>query len=330
MTNKKRRDFNNCKILDVRASKTSFKNTVAVQKSKIEANGLLYEEYVISKEFGVGSIVEYHFNCITISIHRFVLHSDTIIYDESNENRLQLSFLVEGEKIISFEDKNEEILYESQESYMAFIEKYKGYNRISGNQPFREVKIKLSKDFLMQHGLEKGLDLKKITDTNLIIPITNELLSVLSNLELKNIQGISRKILLEAKVLEILAIQIDNYKNVLPKSISIKSDKSLKTIYNIKQFLKNNLDKNYSINQLAREFGVNENLLKAKFKKLFNCTIQQYFIAEKMKKSKELLKVTQLPIYEIAEEIGYKNATHFSAAFKRYYQESPKKYRNKL
>ena len=94
--------------------------------------------------------------------------------------------------------------------------------------------------------------------------------------------------------------------------------------------MKNNLDKNYSINQLAREFGVNENLLKAKFKKLFNCTIQQYFIAEKMEKSKELLKVTQLPIYEIAEEIGYKNATHFSAAFKRYYQESPKKYRNKL
>ena len=49
-----------------------------------------------------------------------------------------------------------------------------------------------------------------------------------------------------------------------------------------------------------------------------------------MKKAKELLKMTQLPIYEIAEEVGYKNATHFSAAFKRSYKESPKEYRNKL
>ncbi|MGY8909662.1 MAG: helix-turn-helix transcriptional regulator [Flavobacteriales bacterium] len=284
----------------------------------------------VLSEFGNGYIHELNFNCITILISSIVLNSDIVIYDKNDVDRLQLSFLLEGEKIISFENKIDDILYESQESYMAFIKDYEGFYRITGNKPFREVKIKLSKEFLIQHGLDDGFEYKKITDPNLIITIPNDLLSILSDLELKSIKGIARKILLEAKVLEILAIQIDNYKNNTLKNINVKSDKSLKTIYNVKDFLKNNLEHNYYINQLSNEFGLNENVLKSKFKKIFNVTIHQFYMDEKMKKSKELLRITQLPIYEIAEEVGYKNATHFSAAFKRYYKESPNKFRKKL
>lgn len=330
MTNKKRRDFENCKTLDLIALKTSFKNKVAIEKNKIEENGYLYTEHSVLPKFGKGSIIEVCFNCITISISKFILNSDLLQLDKSDDNWLQLSFLIEGEKIIYLKNESEDILYESQESYMAFIEGYKGFNRITGNQPFREVKIKLSKEFLIQHGLENGINFKKITDRNLIIPITEDLRMVFATLELKYTKAISSKILLEAKVLHILAIQINNYKNINSNKIHIKSDKSLKTLYKVRQFLKNNLDKNYSINQLSREFGLNENLLKTKFKKLFDSTIHQFYLNAKMKKAKELLKMTQLPIYEIAEEVGYKNATHFSAAFKRSYKESPKEYRNKL
>lgn len=49
-----------------------------------------------------------------------------------------------------------------------------------------------------------------------------------------------------------------------------------------------------------------------------------------MTKAKDLLRGTQMPIYQIAEDVGYKNATHFSAAFKKYYGELPKQYRNFL
>lgn len=239
-----------------------------------------------------------------------------------------MSFLLEGEKIISFENEIDDLLFESQESYMIFIKNYEGFYRITGNKPFREVKIKLSKEFLNQHGLNVGFNYKKITDTNLIVNITNDLLSILSDLELENEKGIARKILLEAKVLEILAIQINNYNTI--KITSFKSDKSLKTIYNVKQYLKDNLEQNYSINQLSNEFGLNENVLKTKFKQIFNTTIHQFYTEEKMNKAKELLRITQMPIYEIAEEVGYKNATHFSAAFKRYFNEAPNKFRNKL
>ena len=47
MTNKKRRDFENCKTLDLIALKTSFKNKVAKEKIKIEENGFLYTEFAL-------------------------------------------------------------------------------------------------------------------------------------------------------------------------------------------------------------------------------------------------------------------------------------------
>ncbi len=49
-----------------------------------------------------------------------------------------------------------------------------------------------------------------------------------------------------------------------------------------------------------------------------------------MDRAKDLLRSTQLPIYQIADEIGYKNATHFSAAFKRCFGMTPKNFRNVL
>ncbi|MDN3621262.1 MULTISPECIES: helix-turn-helix transcriptional regulator [Polaribacter] len=330
MQNKKRRDFENCKILDLEALKSNFINKIAVEKSKNKYCGFLCIEYEILQEFGVGSIIELQFNCMSILISNFLLSSDLVVLEKIEERRLQLSFLIEGEKIMSFDNSSDDILYESQESYMAFIKSFDGFYRITKSKPYREVEIKLSNEFLDQHGLNKGLIYKKITDKDLIIPITEDIIILLSNLELKYSEEISFKILLEAKILEILASQINNYKNINSNQTPVKSDKLLKTLYKVRLFLKNNLDKNYSLSQLSLQFGLNENLLKTKFKKIFDTTLNEFYHEEKMKKAKKLLKTTQIPIYEISEQVGYKNATHFSAAFKRYFKETPNAFRNTL
>ena len=44
-------------------------------------------------------------------------------------------------------------------------------------------------------------------------------------------------------------------------------------------------------------------------------------------KAKKLLEYSQKPIYEISEIVGYKNATHFTAAFKKQEGTTPKKFR---
>ena len=46
--------------------------------------------------------------------------------------------------------------------------------------------------------------------------------------------------------------------------------------------------------------------------------------------SKELLLQNKLKVYEIAEQVGYKNVDYFHKKFKKYVGESPAEFRKKL
>lgn len=83
----------------------------------------------------------------------------------------------------------------------------------------------------------------------------------------------------------------------------------------------------YSLPGLARQFGTNEASLKKNFKVVFGTTIFKYLTARRMELAKELLAANELKISAIAQEVGYKHASHFTAAFRKYYGVLPKKMR---
>jgi len=56
----------------------------------------------------------------------------------------------------------------------------------------------------------------------------------------------------------------------------------------------------------------------------------QYLIQIRLEKAKSLLGSSSLPIREIANTVGYKDAYYFSKLFKKNYDLSPSAYRNKL
>ncbi|TYP98147.1 AraC-like DNA-binding protein [Tenacibaculum adriaticum] len=327
---KKRRDIENCGILDLAQLNQTFVECISKKKQSSIDEGVFYKEFCLLPKFGEGNIIEITFEGVEIAIYRYTLSKDYLVYFKGVEDAIKLSFLLEGEKIASMNEAAEDILYENQESYMVSLDSYKGAVKISGNKPLNEIQIKMTREFLYKQGLPEDFNFKKFTDDSLIIPITDELLSILNNLQNITLKGLSRKIFLEAKVLELLAFQIDNYKKFKIDFVEDYKDKTIKKLYLLKQFLKDNLHDNFSLKQLSREFLLNEQVLKNDFKRVFGKTVSEYFFNEKMIKAKELLRSTQIPVYEVAEEIGYKNATHFSAAFKRSFGVTPKKYRSIL
>ena len=133
---------------------------------------------------------------------------------------------------------------------------------------------------------------------------------------------------LESKTLELVAIQLDS-KNE-PKSNTIQqTDNQVKKLYKVQHLISADLSVQYSIQELAREVGLNDFILKKEFKRVFNQTIFEYASFRRMEKAKQLLLHSPKPIYEISELVGYKNSTHFSAAFKKIEKITPKKYRLK-
>lgn len=91
-------------------------------------------------------------------------------------------------------------------------------------------------------------------------------------------------------------------------------------------FMENNLDKNFSIDEIAQEFLVGSANLKKIFKKETGYSIMAYFKNLKMKKAQEWIRENQLSYTEIAEKLNFNSIHHFSAAFKKHTGYAPSKY----
>lgn len=324
---KKRRKNLNFKKIDLVKKKSTLKSYISQEIKREERCGLLRVEHLVLPEFGKGRILEFHFESVVVSIYDIIFNQDFIFHNEIEINALLLSFLIKGEMLLQLKNVINEKPYEDNESIITYVKRFNGAIKIHNNRPFKEISIKVSNNFLSKYDLKEVSQLKKIYDKIFILPITHHMFSVLESLEKQHGEGLVQRIYLEAKVLEIIALQIENYESLKTNKLCLTSQKPLKKIFELKQFLNNNLDKNYSVLELSRQVGLSENILKVEFKRVFRCSISQYYLNQKMKKSKQLLQNTELPIYQIAEHVGYKNATHFSAAFKRKFNLSPKQFK---
>ncbi|XCF05629.1 AraC family transcriptional regulator [Tamlana crocina] len=327
---KKRRETENFETIDLAEKQSRFKDFISEEIRQYGSCGLLTKEYSVLPELGKGHITEFCFDDVSITINNFTFYQNFKFYNDLEVNGLYLSFLVKGDMIIQINSQKEETPYDEKESFMAYVGTVNGTFKFYKNQLFKEIKIRVGNDFLKKHGLNDISEFKQITEENLIIPITDEVLSVIENLQQEHGRGLVKRLHLGAKVIEVIALQLENYKNLKLKDNAQSNQKYIKKLFLLKQFLKANLNQNYAITELANEIGLSENILKSEFKRTFNCTVNQYFLEQKMEKAKSLLQNTDSPIYEISETVGYKNATHFSAAFKRFYNETPKNYRLKV
>ena len=70
--------------------------------------------------------------------------------------------------------------------------------------------------------------------------------------------------------------------------------------------------------------------LSRTFKKATSGSLTEYINKERISKAKELLQNTNLLTYEIAEAVGYKDATYFSSIFRKYEGISPSEYKAKF
>lgn len=135
-------------------------------------------------------------------------------------------------------------------------------------------------------------------------------------------KGIFKRLFLEAKVIELLLLQLEQFYGESPYQGSLKKQ-DIDKIYAVRDYMLQNLDRTYSLVDLAHHVGTNEFVLKKGFKELFGTTVISFWAHEKMERAKQLLADKELNISEISDAIGYKNQRHFATAFKKKYGVSP-------
>ena len=85
-------------------------------------------------------------------------------------------------------------------------------------------------------------------------------------------------------------------------------------------------DPDISISSVARDLGISEGHLSHVFKRETSRTLGSYLTDYRIHMAMELLRDCRSKVYEVAEQVGYRDITYFSSTFKRVVGVSPSEY----
>jgi AraC-like DNA-binding protein len=133
-----------------------------------------------------------------------------------------------------------------------------------------------------------------------------------------------RKLYYDTLVKELLLLLL-----LQKKRVSVNGQRYMESIYEARSIIQKNTNRHFTITEIARQVGLNEQKLKNGFKQVFGTEIFQFMLQAKMQKAWVLVLETEKPLKEIAGLVGYTSMQNFLTAFKKYFNDTPGSLRKK-
>lgn len=111
-----------------------------------------------------------------------------------------------------------------------------------------------------------------------------------------------------------------------PIGAARKGDKSKYVLEAMDYISKHYNEPDISVGTVAQSLNISEGYLSHTFKKETDYTLLNYLTRYRIHKALELLKDCRVKVYEVAEQVGYRDIAYFSATFKKYAGISPSEY----
>jgi len=87
-------------------------------------------------------------------------------------------------------------------------------------------------------------------------------------------------------------------------------------------------DPDISVGSIAAHLSISEGHLSHIFKKETDCTILGYLTRHRIQQAMILLKDCRVKVYEVAQQVGYRDIAYFSSTFKKQTGMSPSEYQD--
>ncbi|NEW05065.1 AraC family transcriptional regulator [Paenibacillus sp. SYP-B3998] len=97
----------------------------------------------------------------------------------------------------------------------------------------------------------------------------------------------------------------------------------------IEEKLSHGLCEEASVAGVAKDLNLSRSQCSKLFSKVYGLSPRQYVSRQKLNLAKELLVTTNLPMTDIAEQLGFHSASHFSRQFRRWTGQSPTAFKPK-
>jgi transcriptional regulator GlxA family with amidase domain len=99
------------------------------------------------------------------------------------------------------------------------------------------------------------------------------------------------------------------------------------TIIKVQEWIQENYRSSIQLADIARQFRMSTRSLNRRFRSAANTTPVQYLQEFRLSQAKDLLKHSNLVISEVADQVGYSDASYFTALFKKVNAVTPAEYR---
>lgn len=261
----------------------------------------------------------------------------TTLFFEFDEETVEMLFTLQGNSSTSINAVPNDFSIGNNTHNIFYCNDIKGkMDWHSKNMYFFEINLQPS--FFRQYLPDDGLfdTFKKIIQNKEIgflsprnHPITPPMLIIIREIINCSWKNKYRRLFLEAKVLELLLLQLEQIRLCDVCLVHTNTSKTIiDKMYYAREIILNKLNDPMCLSDLAMVVSTNECTLKKEFKNVFGTTVFGYIRDTKMEQAKKMLQNQQLSINEVSDKIGYKNPQHFSTAFKRKFGVSPSRLRD--
>lgn len=273
----------------------------------------------LSHEVGEGSFWIYgQEDLFDIKIHDFAFHQDFMLQLEMPECLGIMQYeSISGEELSPYRRLE-------AGSVMSFISGYNPYKALIHKKiPVRSVGIEILPSYYEDY-LRKQYPGEYASPQDAFAAIGQtatfpEMSRLLGQVKHYRGEGMAAKLFFEGKVAEAVSLVVERSRQSKQRKDAKKrlSPQDIQQMEVITLYLNDHYVRDTSIEQLVRIACMSATKLQATFKQFHGCTITEYIQQRRMSQSEHLLANTELTIGQIAQSVGYSNASRFAELFRK-------------
>ena len=98
---------------------------------------------------------------------------------------------------------------------------------------------------------------------------------------------------------------------------------SHRSLIKVAQLMEENIEKPLSLDRIAKATGLSRRQIERLFKRHLNCVPKRYYLEMRLRRARELLLQTAMPIMDITTACGFQSPPHFSKCYRAQFGHPP-------
>lgn len=257
------------------------------------------------------------------------IHDVHFSYETVSKLAKRRFFCEENQHVIGFHSNNVSILQTGKlipENAAIYANQFADYIQ-SYNQTLLICTLKELSDML--YHIDADVSSIKHFLIDVYILVKQKLSSIYQNMDIPFLSNAAIIELIDGKfyLYEIIAFLSEQFK-ILTHAVGFSSAENV--LDEVLYYIQHNYHNNLKLESIASLFGYNSSYLGKLFTRKTGCSFNTYLDLIRIEASKKLLKDHTFKVYDIADQVGYRNVDYFHKKFKKHVGQSPAEFRKQF